>query len=101
MRFAIEVAECVRSVWPADKPLFMRLSCEDDAGWGPDESVRLARLLKARGVAGIDCSSGGTLAHSPVDGARAWKSGYQVPYAEKIRREADVMTTPAAHIMSD
>ncbi len=48
MRFAIEVAECVRAAWPADKPLFMRLSCEDDAGWDLDQSVRLARLLKAR-----------------------------------------------------
>src|SRR5450631_806 len=71
MRFAIEVAECVRAVWPADKPLFMRLSCEDDAGWGPDESVRLARRPKARGVDVIDCSSGGTLAYSSMDGARS------------------------------
>jgi len=99
MRFAIEVAECVRAVWPADKPLFMRLSCEDDAGWGPDESVRLARLLKAQGVDVIDCSSGGTLAYSPMDGARARKYGYQVPYAEQIRKEADVMTMAVGHIV--
>ena len=99
MRFAIEVAECVRAVWPADKPLFMRLSCEDDAGWGPDESVRLARLLKAQGVDVIDCSSGGTLAHSPMDSARARKYGYQVPYAERIRKEADVMTMAVGHIV--
>ncbi|MDP4361063.1 oxidoreductase, partial [Escherichia coli] len=37
MRFAIEVTECVRSAWPEGKPLFVRLSCEDDAGWGPEE----------------------------------------------------------------
>ena len=49
MRFAVEVAECVRAAWPAEKPLFMRLSCEDDAGWGPEESVRLARLLEGQG----------------------------------------------------
>ena len=99
MRFAIEVAECVRAAWPADKPLFMRLSCEDDAGWGPDESVRLAKLLKAEGVDVIDCSSGGTLAHSPMDSVRARKYGYQVPYAERIRKEADLMTMAVGHIV--
>ena len=98
-RFAIEVAECVRAAWPADKPLFMRLSCEDDAGFGPEESVRLSRLLKDKGVDVIDCSSGGTLARSPMDGERSKKYGYQVPYAEKIRREADIMTMAVGHIV--
>jgi 2,4-dienoyl-CoA reductase-like NADH-dependent reductase (Old Yellow Enzyme family) len=96
MRFALEVAECVRAAWPADKPLLMRLSCEDDAGWGLNESVRLARRLKAQGIDVIDCSSGGTLGHSPMDGARA---GYQVPYAEKIRAEAGIMTMAVGHIV--
>ena len=99
MRFAVEVAECVRAAWPADKPLFMRLSCEDDAGWDPDQSVRLARLLKAEGVDVIDCSSGGMTAGSPMESARAKKYGYQVPYAEKIRREAEVMTMAVGHIV--
>ncbi|MGB6080464.1 MAG: NADH:flavin oxidoreductase/NADH oxidase [Xanthobacteraceae bacterium] len=98
-RFAIEVAECVRAAWPADKPLFMRLSCEDDAGFGPEESVRLSRLLKGKGVDVIDCSSGGTLARSPMDGERSKKYGYQVPYAEKIRREADIKTMAVGHIV--
>jgi 2,4-dienoyl-CoA reductase-like NADH-dependent reductase (Old Yellow Enzyme family) len=99
MRFAVEVAECVRAVLPAEKPLFMRLSCEDDSGWGPEESVRLARLLKGKGVDAIDCSSGGMLAGSPMESARARKYGYQVPYAEKIRREAQVMTMAVGHIV--
>ncbi len=99
MRFALEVAACVRERWPAEKPLFMRLSCEDDAGWGPDESVRLARLLKAEGVDAIDCSSGGTLPGSPTESARATRYGYQVPYAEKIRREAAIMTMAVGHIV--
>ena len=98
-RFAVEVAECVRAAWPADKPLFMRLSCEDDAGFGPEESVRLSRLLKDKGVDVIDCSSGGTLARSPMDGERSKKYGYQVPYAEKIRREADIKTMAVGHIV--
>ena len=99
MRLAVEVAQCVRAAWPADKPLFMRLSCEDDAGWDPDQSVRLSRLLKAEGVDVIDCSSGGTLAGSPMESARAKHYGYQVPYAEKIRREAQVMTMAVGHIV--
>lgn len=99
MRFAVEVAEHVRSVWPSHKPLFMRLSCEDDAGWGPDESVRLSRLLKEKGVDVIDCSSGGTLERSPMDSVRSKKYGYQVPYAEKIRKEAGVMTMAVGHII--
>jgi 2,4-dienoyl-CoA reductase-like NADH-dependent reductase (Old Yellow Enzyme family) len=99
MRFAVEVAESVRAAWPADKPLFMRLSCEDDAGFGPEESVRLSRLLKQKGVDVIDCSSGGTLAHSPMDSVRAKNYGYQVPYAEKIRAEAVIMTMAVGHIV--
>ena len=100
MRFAIEVAECVRERWPADKPLFMRLSCEDDAGWDLDQSVRLSAELKKKGVDVIDCSSGGTLEKlSPMDSARAKTYGYQVPYAERIRKEAGVMTMAVGHIV--
>lgn len=99
MRFALEVAECVRANWPAEKPLFMRLSCEDDSGFGPEQSVALARELKTKGVDVIDCSSGGILERSPMDSARARKYGYQVPYAEKIRQEADMMTMAVGHIV--
>ncbi|MEZ5849842.1 MAG: NADH:flavin oxidoreductase/NADH oxidase [Hyphomicrobiaceae bacterium] len=98
-RFAIEVAENVRSVWPEHKPLFMRLSCEDDAGWDVDQSVRLAAELKKKGVDVIDCSSGGTLERSPMDSVRSKKYGYQVPYAERIRKEAGVMTMAVGHII--
>ena len=99
MRFALDVAECVRANWPLDKPLFMRLSCEDDAGWGPEQSVVLARELKLRGVDVIDCSGGGILERSPMDSVRARKYGYQVPYAEKLRQEAGVMTMAVGHIV--
>jgi 2,4-dienoyl-CoA reductase-like NADH-dependent reductase (Old Yellow Enzyme family) len=91
MRFAVEIAECVRANWPEHKPLFMRLSVEDDAGWGPDESVALARIVKTKGIDVIDCSSGG-MRGSPVISAGPVTYGYQVPYAEKIRAEADMMS---------
>lgn len=89
MRFAIEVVEAVRANWPQDKPLFLRLSAEDDAGWGPAQSVALAREVGPRGVDVIDCSSGGILGKAP---SVAPAYDYQVPYAERIRREAGVMT---------
>jgi 2,4-dienoyl-CoA reductase-like NADH-dependent reductase (Old Yellow Enzyme family) len=99
MRFPLEVAECVRAHWPSEKPLFMRLSCEDDAGFGPEQAVNLAKELKKKGVDVIDCSSGGILERSPMDSVRAQKYGYQVPYAEKIRAEAEMMTMAVGHIV--
>jgi 2,4-dienoyl-CoA reductase-like NADH-dependent reductase (Old Yellow Enzyme family) len=89
-RFALEVAQCVRAAWPAGKPLFMRLSVDDDAGWGPADSIVLARELKACGVDVIDCSAGGILAR-PVSSAPIGY-GYQVPFAEALKREAQVQT---------
>ncbi len=56
MRFCIEIVEAVRAHWSASKPLFLRLSVEDDAGWAPDESVALARIFGALGVDVVDCS---------------------------------------------
>ncbi|MEZ5660318.1 MAG: NADH:flavin oxidoreductase/NADH oxidase [Burkholderiaceae bacterium] len=87
-RFALEVAEATRAAWPAGKPLFMRLSVDDDAGWTPDASARLAAALATRGVDVIDCSAGGMRGGSSVP----LGYGYQVPYAEKLKREAGVRT---------
>lgn len=70
------------------KPLFVRLSVQDDAGWGPDESVALARIVKQKGVDVIDCSGGGMTARAV--GTPAY--GYQVPYAERLRKDAGIMT---------
>jgi 2,4-dienoyl-CoA reductase-like NADH-dependent reductase (Old Yellow Enzyme family) len=89
MRFAIEVVEAVRAHWPAYKPLFMRLSVQDDAGWGPAHSVSLARIVKAKGVDVIDCSGGG-ITGRPSAGPSGY--GYQVPFAEQLRAEAAIKT---------
>jgi len=91
MRFCIEVVEAVRARWPARKPLFLRLSVEDNAGWGPEQSVALARIVKGKGVDVIDCSSGG-MTGAPVVSAGPVGYGYQVPYAERIRREAGIVS---------
>ncbi len=89
MRFALDVVRSVRANWPQDKPVFLRLSAEDDAGWGPAQSVALAARVKPLGVDVIDCSSGGILSRPP---AVAPDYGYQVPYAERIRKETGIMT---------
>ena len=89
IRFALEVCERVRENWPPGKPLFLRLSAEDDAGWDPAQSVALAKLVKPMGVDVIDCSSGGILGKPPAGAAKP-AYGYQVPYAEKIRKEAGI-----------
>jgi 2,4-dienoyl-CoA reductase-like NADH-dependent reductase (Old Yellow Enzyme family) len=91
MRFAIEVVEAVRANWPQHKPLFMRLSVQDGAGWGPDESVALAKIVGPKGIDVIDCSSGG-MTGAPVVGDGPVTYGYQVPYAERLRKEAGVMS---------
>jgi 2,4-dienoyl-CoA reductase-like NADH-dependent reductase (Old Yellow Enzyme family) len=91
MRFITEIAEAVRSHWPADKPLFARLSVQDNAGWGPEQSVRLAKTLKNKGVDVIDCSSGGITDQAPILGAEI-KYNYQVPLSEYVRHHADIMT---------
>jgi 2,4-dienoyl-CoA reductase-like NADH-dependent reductase (Old Yellow Enzyme family) len=88
MRFALEVAECVRAAWPAGKPLFVRLSIDDDAGWAPADSVALAARMAALGVDVIDCSAGG-ITPKPVSSAPIGY-GYQVPCARAIRRDAGV-----------
>src|ERR1700750_1453400 len=49
MRFLIEIAEGVRTYWPQQKPLFVRLSVEDNAGWGPEQSAKIAKILKTKG----------------------------------------------------
>jgi len=85
-----ETVEAVRAVWPERYPLFVRISATDWAsgGWDVDEAILLAQQLKARGVDVIDCSSGGAVPRAKI----AIGPGYQVPFAERIRREADIHT---------
>jgi 2,4-dienoyl-CoA reductase-like NADH-dependent reductase (Old Yellow Enzyme family) len=88
MRFAAEVTAEVRRHWPADKPLFMRISAVDGTDWTLADSIELAKVVKELGVDVIDCSSGGI----SRDVFEAPRPGYQVPYAEAIRRDSGVNT---------
>ncbi|BBK32965.1 2,4-dienoyl-CoA reductase-like NADH-dependent reductase (Old Yellow Enzyme family) [Stella humosa] len=94
MRFPLSVVETVREAWPADRPLFVRISAVDgmEGGWTVEDSVAYARELKARGVDVVDCSTGG-LAGSATLGRSAPRGlGFQVPYAERIRADAGIAT---------
>ena len=99
MRFALEVVEAVRERWPEKKPLFMRLSVEDSAGWGAEESVALAKLVGPKGVDVIDCSSGGMIG-APLDGKDLSPGyNYQVPYADKLKSESGIMSMAVGMIV--
>lgn len=90
IRLLLEVTQAVRSVWPGDKPLFVRLSASDwvEGGWTLEDSIALAVELKALGVDLIDCSSGGAVPGVRIPAA----PGYQVPFAEAIRQRAQIPT---------
>jgi 2,4-dienoyl-CoA reductase-like NADH-dependent reductase (Old Yellow Enzyme family) len=90
IRFALEVAAAVRGVWPESLPLFMRISATDwvQDGWQIEDSVELARQLQPLGVDLIDCSSGGQVPNVKIPLGPA----YQTPFAERIRREAGILT---------
>ena len=96
IRFLIETARAVRAVWPERLPLTVRLSCTDwvEGGWTIEESVELARRLKAGGLDLIDCSSGGSAPAARIPIA----PGYQVSFAERIRREAGIATAAVGMI---
>lgn len=93
MRFPLQIAEVMRAILPATMPLFYRNSIVDgfDGGIKIEDSVVLARELKARGVDLIDCSSGGVSGPSGRAGTRP-SPGYLVPYAREIRKSSDIPT---------
>ena len=99
-RFALEVVDAVRRVWPENLPVFFRVSAtdwiaenpEDDReGWTADDTVRFARELRARGVDLMDVSTGANVPDAKIVAG----PGYQVPFAERVRNEAGM---PAAAV---
>jgi 2,4-dienoyl-CoA reductase-like NADH-dependent reductase (Old Yellow Enzyme family) len=90
IRFAIEVFEAVRKVFPEEKPIGMRVSATDwvEGGWTPEETVVLARELKGRGLDYMDVSSGGLDPRQKIP----LSPGYQTPFAEKVKKESGIAT---------
>lgn len=91
-----EVVQAVRGVWPERLPLAVRISATDwvDGGWDGDQSVELAKQLKPLDVDLIDCSSGGAVPNAKIP----LGPGYQVPFAERVRREANLATAAVGMI---
>jgi 2,4-dienoyl-CoA reductase-like NADH-dependent reductase (Old Yellow Enzyme family) len=89
-RLLFEVVAAVRSVWPVELPVFVRVSATDwaEGGWKAEDTVWLARELSLRGVDVVDCSSGGAVPEQNIPTA----PGYQVPLAESVRRDAGIKT---------
>jgi len=89
-RLLIEVVDAVRAEWPAHLPLFVRISATDwaDGGWAIEESVKLAGHLRDHGVDLVDVSSGGQIPNAQIPVG----PGFQVQFAARIRREADIPT---------
>ncbi|WP_328608532.1 NADH:flavin oxidoreductase/NADH oxidase [Amycolatopsis sp. NBC_00345] len=114
-RFALEVVDAVRAAWPADLPVFFRVSATDwltenaadpREGWTAEDTVRLAKELHTRGVDLLDVSTGGAAPDAKIEAS----PGFQVPFAERVRAEAGMpvaavglITEPeqAAEILSD
>ena len=89
-RIVREVVSKVRRCWPERLPLFIRISSTDwvEGGWDIEQAVELARILRTLGVDLVDCSSGGNVADAKIP----MGPGYQVPFAERIRRSAQILT---------
>ena len=90
MRFPLEVFDAVRAAWPDDKPLGIRVSASDwvPDGWDIEDTVTLAKALKARGCDFMDVSSGGNSPNQKID----LGPGYQTHFAERVRRESGLTT---------
>jgi 2,4-dienoyl-CoA reductase-like NADH-dependent reductase (Old Yellow Enzyme family) len=104
MQVPLAVAKAVREAWPAEKPLFVRVSSIDDVegGWSLEDTVTFAKALKAAGVDAIDCSSGGILG-SATAATRTLVPrvpGFQLPFAERVRKDAGLMTMAVGLILT-
>ncbi|GAA4800277.1 NADH:flavin oxidoreductase/NADH oxidase [Streptomyces ziwulingensis] len=97
IRYAVEVVDAVREVWPDDLPLFFRVSATDwldEGGWNADDTVALARVLTEHGVDLMDVSTGGNAAGVTIPVG----PGYQVPFAARIRRETEMPVAAVGEI---
>jgi 2,4-dienoyl-CoA reductase-like NADH-dependent reductase (Old Yellow Enzyme family) len=98
MRFTLETFAAMRAAWPAEKPMGIRISATDwmDGGWDPEQSVALAKELKKLGCDYVDCSSGALDPGQKIPLA----PGYQVPFSEKVKKEAGIPTMSVGLITS-
>ena len=98
LRLPLEVAQAVRSVWPQELPLFVRISSTDwvEGGWDLEQSIALCKQLKKVGIDLIDCSSGALVPHARIPAG----PGFQTPFAAAIRQAAGIATGTVGLITS-
>lgn len=108
MRLVLEVAQITRDIWPADKPVFVRISAsewdargeKDEQGnwqsWGIEQSILLVKELKKVGIDLIDVSSGGNYSDQKID----VKPGYQVPFADQIKKAVPDMPVSSVGLIT-
>jgi len=104
LRFPLQVAEEVRKAWPESKPLFLRTSSIDDVegGWSIEDTVAFAKELKKVGVDVVDCSSGGIQGSATAATKTLVQRvpGFQLPFAERVRKEAGMKTMAVGLILT-
>ena len=90
IRLLLEIIESIHEAWPKENALFLRISSTDwaEGGWTADDSAALAKVLIDKGIDLVDCSSGGNIATAKIP----LKPGYQVEFAEKVKKDAGVLT---------
>jgi 2,4-dienoyl-CoA reductase-like NADH-dependent reductase (Old Yellow Enzyme family) len=90
IRFLCEIVRAMQEVWPAQLPIFVRISATDwvDGGWNIDESIELSNILKEMGIDLMDCSSGGNISNVRIPIA----PGYQVAFSKKIKASTGILT---------
>jgi anthraniloyl-CoA monooxygenase len=98
LRFPLEVFDAVRAVWPAAKPISVRISATDwmEGGATPEDAVEIARALKAHGCDIVDVSAGHAVANAPAAGGRL----FQTPFSDRVRHEAGIPTMTVGNIAS-
>ncbi len=96
IRLLLEIVKEIRGIINEGTPLFVRISATDwvKGGWDENDSVKLAKILKEHGVDVIDCSSGGNSPEQKIPVGPL----YQVPFSEKIKKEAGILTTAVGMI---
>lgn len=89
-RFLLEIVDAVQTVWPAELPIFVRISASEwvEGGWTIEDSVQLARILKTKAIDLVDCSSGGNTPAAKIPAG----PGYQVPFAAAVKQQAAIPT---------
>ncbi|KAH9267481.1 hypothetical protein BASA84_000658 [Batrachochytrium salamandrivorans] len=103
IRLLLEICQEVRTYWPNEKPLFVRLSCSDwaEGGWTSEDTVKLSAILVDVGVDLIDCSSGGNVPSGTISPVHPHGAGWNVPFAEAIKTNVPNMYVGAVGGISD